>query len=305
MTRVSRWLWIGVVAAVCLSMSLTGIQPSAGVAPQRPLPEHEALKQARMNGKYAMLLRQIQAPKDAEKFKDVHDFGYRNLREYAGHADLPAGYWVYVFPYWYIWRDLTEQQKNRRDWGPEQATGQPDTQQFGDERTAWASRSEDAQDEWLLLEYDEPIMPTAVLVHETYNPGALVKVSVFKLDGTEVEVWKGKDPTGAGTGGGVSEVAVKPNFKTNRVKIYLASKDVAGWNEIDAVGLKDKDEKMHWATAAEASSTYAQQPWVAPETPEQVQQKLLRLQQEIKNLKEENRQLKETLKKLQEGKKQP
>jgi hypothetical protein len=33
--------------------------------------------------------------------------------------------------------------------------------------TAWDSATPDGQDEWLLL------VPTAVLVHETYNPGAL------------------------------------------------------------------------------------------------------------------------------------
>ena len=39
--------------------------------------------------------------------------------EYAGHADLPNGHWVYVAPYWYIWRDLKGAAKARRAWGPE------------------------------------------------------------------------------------------------------------------------------------------------------------------------------------------
>src|SRR5262249_60347822 len=65
------------------------------------------------------------------------------------------------------------------------------------------------------------------------------------------------DPTGADAEMGVSEVPVKADFRTNRIKIYIASKDVPGWNEIDAVGMRDKDGKMHWATSADASSTYA------------------------------------------------
>jgi hypothetical protein len=48
-------------------------------------------------------------------------------------------------------------------------------------------------------------------------------------------------------------------FKTNRVKLYLDSKGVPGWNEIDAVGLRESGGKTHWATSADASSTYADQ----------------------------------------------
>ena len=115
--------------------------------------------------------------------------------DYAGFTGLPAGHWVYVYPYWYIWRDLADKPAPKRGWGPEQATGPPDTPAAGDFTSAWASLTPDGQDEWLLLEYAEPILPAAVLVHETYNPGALMRVTAFKLDGEEVEVWKGKDPT--------------------------------------------------------------------------------------------------------------
>ena len=110
-----------------------------------------------------------------------------------------------------------------------------------------------------MLEYAEPVVPAAVLVHETYNPGALVRVTAFKLDGEEVEVWKGRDPTTPADGKGVSEVKFDADFKTNRVKLYIDSKAVPGWNEIDAVGLRDAAGKTHWATSAAASSTYAEQ----------------------------------------------
>ncbi len=215
-------------------------------------------KKASAGGKYRMLIAQIKVDNEKE-IGDFKDLGQQSRTEYAGFKDLPKGYWVYAKPYWYIWRDLSSvaERREKRAWGPEQACGEPDTNMAGDIQTAWASQSQDDQDEWLLLEYAEPVVPTAVLVHETYNPGALVRVTAFKLDGTEVELWKGQDPTGADVEMGVSEVPVKADFRTNRIKIYIASKDVPGWNEIDAVGVRDKDNKMHWATSAEASSTYA------------------------------------------------
>jgi len=148
-------------------------------------------------------------------------------------------------------------QKPRRPWGPEQATGAPDTDRAGDIRTAWASLTPDSQDEWLLLVYGEPVVPVGVNIYETYNPGAVNKVSVFTQDGKEVEVWTGKDPTPTGNGKGVSEISFNVAFKTDRVKIYLDSPSVSGWNEIDAVALIDAAGKTHWATRATASSTYA------------------------------------------------
>jgi hypothetical protein len=144
----------------------------------------------------------------------------------------------------------------KRAWGPEQATGEPDTKSAGDIRTAWASKTPDAQDEWLELDYAEALTPAAVKVYETYNPGALHKVC--DSGGKEIVVWEGDDPTPSTTNMGVSEIAFTSNVKAKRVKLYLKSKEVKGWNEIDAVGLVDTDGTMHWAVSATASSTYAE-----------------------------------------------
>ena len=141
-------------------------------------------------------------------------------------------------------------------WGPDQAAGEPDTPGAGDYSTAWCSETPDGKDEWLLLDYDEAVRPTAVKVYETYNPGALSKVCVFGPDNKEVEVWSGKDPTPVGSGKGVSEIKFSTEFEIRRVKIYLNSKEVKGWNSVDAVGLVDSEGKTHWALSAQASSIF-------------------------------------------------
>src|SRR5262249_44759445 len=152
-------------------------------------------------------------------------------------------------------------------------------------------------DEWLMMEYAEPIVPKAVMVYETYNPGALVRVTAFRLDGEEVEVWKGKDPTGTDKQMGISVVPVKVNFKTNRIKIYLASKEVPGWNEIDAVGVRDAAGKTHWATSADASSTYAQERPVVEPVVDPREDRIRRLEKDVKDLKDAIKEIKEMLKK--------
>src|SRR5262245_60145495 len=99
----------------------------------------ESLKKANVDGKYRMLLHQIKVPDDVKTYQQFKDLGFRDQREYGGHTGLTAGHWVYVAPYWYIWRDLSSVQRPRRDWGPEQATGEPDTNMAGDIVTAWGS----------------------------------------------------------------------------------------------------------------------------------------------------------------------
>ncbi len=260
----------GVVMGLCATAVSAVFGPDAArtaetavahaAAPPRALPLQESLEKARVDGKYAMLLAQIKVEADWKEYGAFRDRGQSPAQaEYHGCKDVPAGFWVYVYPYWYIWRDEAAKPSAKRAWGPEQATGSPDTQGPGDIVTAWASLTPDGQDEWLLLEYAEPVVPAAVLVHETYNPGALCRVTAFRLNGEEVEVWKGKDPTAPEAGVGVSEIAIDKPFKTNRVKLTIDSKAVPGWNEIDAVGLRDGAGKTHWATSAEASSTYAEQ----------------------------------------------
>ena len=157
----------------------------------------------------------------------------------------------------------------KRNWGSEQATGAPDTVGAGDKSTAWASKTQDEQPEWLELTYEQAIKPVEVHVVETYNPGALFKITAVTPSGMDATLWKGEDPTrpDVAEGRGTSVVKVRAAVKTNRIRIHLASDKVPGWNEIDAVGIKDDAGKIHWAKSATASTEYAggQKPgWVMP-----------------------------------------
>jgi len=143
----------------------------------------------------------------------------------------------------------------RRAWSPEQLTGPRDTLEGGDRQTAWASRTQDDQEEWLLLGYDNPVDIAEVRIWETYNPGAVTQVTAVLDDDTEVTLWEGADPTT--TTPGELLVAVEANVQAKRVKVYIDSPNYPGWNEIDAVELVGKDGTRQWASSAGASSTYA------------------------------------------------
>jgi hypothetical protein len=225
--------------------------PGAGVSPA-----------GAARSRYRTLLRKIEAPNDQTTFGEFYDYGYWAGTSYLGQNELPPGYWVYLAPNWYIFREDASSSGSTpavpRQWGPEQATGAPDTwPKSGDIGTAWASKTPDGQEEWLQLSYGSAVRPTAVLVYETYNPGALTKITAIGEDGRETELWRGSDPTTPESGKGISVVPVHPQSDVKCIKLYLDSVKVAGWNEIDAVGLVDEEGKTHWATSATASSTYA------------------------------------------------
>lgn len=191
--------------------------------------------------------------------------------------------------------------EGKRPWGPEQATGAPDTPGAGDIQTAWASRSADGQDEWLELEYAEAVEPAAVVIHETYNPGAVYKVTAYTKTGMEALLWEGRDPTDRTAARGVSTVVAGVKLKTKRIRIYLKSKEVPGWNEIDAVGLKDAKGNIQWAKKAKASSTYAELgggPIVLPDPFLRVDprdRRIEKLEEEVRELKMAVEELKKAL----------
>jgi hypothetical protein len=77
--------------------------PAAACAGPSPgLPE-----KASVGGKYCELLRKIKVPGDEACYGAFNDWGYWDGTAWAGYTDLPAGYWVYVAPNWYIWGKQT------------------------------------------------------------------------------------------------------------------------------------------------------------------------------------------------------
>ncbi len=255
-----------------------------------PMPLDRALKRATEDGKYRMLLRQIRVESDAKDFGIFHDFGFNRQATCAEFTKIPHGYWVYVYPYWYIWRDRVADEPQKRAWGPEQATGPADTPEPGDRQTAWASATQDADEEWLMLEYATPVRAYSVHIYETYNPGSIVRVTGFSLDGTEVELWRRPRAVVPRTTGAIFRPVFSRRIVTNRIKLYLDSGRVPGWNEIDAVRLRQEGGGLQWAIAAHASTTYG----VADDQPDPREER-------IRALEEENRRLRQELQSLKRG----
>jgi hypothetical protein len=84
------------------AIDLTGRSPQPRSGPAA-LPSGEARAKATCEGRYRDLLDKVAIPGDYARYGAFHDLGFQPLKTYQGHADLPAGHWVYVYPHWYIW----------------------------------------------------------------------------------------------------------------------------------------------------------------------------------------------------------
>lgn len=122
------------------------------------------------------------------------------------------------------------------DWSANQATGEPDTTECGDIATAWASANGNGVD-WLRVEYETPVIPVRIAIHETYNPGAIVKVETVATDGTTATVYEAQAAP-VETCPRVLEVQTLGAFtEVSALIISLDQTNHTGWDEIDAVEL--------------------------------------------------------------------
>ena len=231
-----RWLGILLLGAALEAA------PDPAPEPPRPLPGDEALAKARMGRKYGMLLRQIEVREDFERYGAFRDWGYHGtLTSYAGEKDIPAGHWVYVYPYWYVWRDGPG--RRHETFAGDRAAAFPDNK-------AWKAS---AKPSWLLIEWSEPRKGAGLVVRQSAHPGALRRVTAYRLDGTPVVVWEGSDPLPPGSEPGLSVVPLRADFAFARVRLDFASDALAGRPEVDGVGMLDEFGTVRWSCAGHGS----------------------------------------------------
>ncbi len=71
--------------------------------PPTRLSSLDARRQASLDGHYRELLDKFERPADFQQYGAVHNRGWWTGPDDADEKGLPAGYWVYVYPHWYVW----------------------------------------------------------------------------------------------------------------------------------------------------------------------------------------------------------
>jgi hypothetical protein len=124
-------------------------------------------------------------------------------------------------------------------WSAEQATGAPDTYSCGHQSSAWVSRNPYGTD-WLLLTYEQPVIPSTIVIYQTYNPGAIFLVELVDEAGKSITVYSAPPHIVSQCPFNL-EIEVKDvNTPVRSVRVTLNQANTAGWNEIDAVQLIGK-----------------------------------------------------------------
>jgi hypothetical protein len=122
-------------------------------------------------------------------------------------------------------------------WSAHQALGAPNVfPGSGDNVSAWASLGADDRDEWLEVGFDQPRAISGVEIFETYNPGAVERVELITQSGRVIETQVAAIAPGLASAKRTASVQCTSE-PIVAVRVHVASVEVAGWNEIDAIGV--------------------------------------------------------------------
>jgi hypothetical protein len=124
-------------------------------------------------------------------------------------------------------------------WSPNQMTGKPNVEHFGDDGRAWAPAEADKGLEWVELTFPKAVSAEEIRIRQTCAPGAIIKIELIDQNGKSHTIWEGTDKTKYEPNqiSWFKSKFDKTEYKTKTVKITLACNAVPGWNEIDAVQL--------------------------------------------------------------------
>ncbi len=127
------------------------------------------------------------------------------------------------------------------DWSAARALGPPDVfPAHLDSKQAWAPRQQNRGQEWITVGFAGVKNAGSVIVVETLNPGALVRIDDLSDPDAPVVLWRGT--TSAPGKSRILSLELPEPRNISRLRLVLDTKRVAGWNEIDAIGLVPRRE---------------------------------------------------------------
>src|SRR5262249_60399786 len=128
----------------------------------------EPARRARCAGKYSMLLRQFRAEEPGRG--DLAELGHRPAQaRFGDEKDLPAAFWVWSRPYWFLFRDGPGRPAVSLRYGADQATGKPDTIPGLEAPSAWCPATKAGSQEWWLLDFGTAVRTTRIHVGQSHG----------------------------------------------------------------------------------------------------------------------------------------
>ncbi len=111
--------------------------------------------------------------------------------------------------------------------------------------SAWRSATPDAGEEWMKVGFETPMEIRQVVIAENFGAGCVTNVLAYDTQNKEYTLYKSK-PEATKRGAGMHRIWLPQltPFKVSAIKVVLNTKLVAGWNEIDAIGISSSDKPV-------------------------------------------------------------
>jgi hypothetical protein len=111
--------------------------------------------------------------------------------------------------------------------------------------SAWRSAQPDAGEEWIKVGFETPMEIRQVVIAENFGAGCVTMVVAYDNQNKEYTLYKSK-PEATKRGAGMHRIWLPQltSFKVAAIKVVLNTKLVAGWNEIDAIGISSSDKPV-------------------------------------------------------------
>ncbi|WP_337042196.1 OmpA family protein [Emticicia sp. 17c] len=112
--------------------------------------------------------------------------------------------------------------------------------QTGDCKGAWSPSGADTHaDEWIKVGFDTPMKIQQVCIAENNNPGAITKVFAYDSTDTEHLIKENQEEAPKTPGRMWNIIIPKTTYSVYAIKIVMAPAKVAGYNQIDAIGISE------------------------------------------------------------------
>lgn len=165
------------------------------------------------------------------------DLSHLSVDETLG--DTQVHYETELVPGQAFWASqLVEQSSNwggAADWHGEQALWAPNVFPLhADDTRAWASEDPDGGIEYVTVTFSTPVHAKSVLIVETFNPGAVMRVDDL-TDGGATALWSGTASPASSSR--IMRLDLAQPRTIDTLRVVLDTRRVSGWNELDAIGL--------------------------------------------------------------------
>lgn len=120
-----------------------------------------------------------------------------------------------------------------------QALGRPNKMpQAESGASAWRPAQEDSDEQWLKVGFDTPAPVRQVVVAENFGAGCITKILAYDPQGKEYLLHQNNEATPKAVGRMWRVILKTPtSYPVAAIKLVLNTKKIAGWNEIDAIGV--------------------------------------------------------------------